>query len=62
MFTLVVSGPQGYKVVRYNAIRYLDLKEGNSPYSQLHGISVKNMSQSDLFFLFPGELIYLNDH
>ena len=22
-------GPQGYKVVRYNAFRYLDLKEGS---------------------------------
>ena len=29
MFTLVVSGPEGYKVVRYNAFRYLDLKEGS---------------------------------
>ena len=27
MFTLVARGPQGYKVVRYNAFRYLDLKE-----------------------------------
>ena len=29
MFTLVARGPQGYKVVRYNAFRYLDLKEGS---------------------------------
>ena len=29
MFTLVARGPQGYKVVQYNAFRYLDLKEGS---------------------------------
>ena len=31
MFTLVARGPQGYKVhvVRFNAFRYLDLKEGS---------------------------------
>ena len=29
MFTLVARGPQGYKVVWYNAFRYLDLKEGS---------------------------------
>ena len=29
MFTLVARGPQGYKVVRYNDFRYLDLKEGS---------------------------------
>ena len=29
MFTLVARRPQGYKVVRYNAFRYLDLKEGS---------------------------------
>ena len=29
MFTLVARGPQGYKVVRYNAFRYLDSKEGS---------------------------------
>ena len=29
MFTLVAAGPQGYKVVRYNAFRYIDLKEGS---------------------------------
>ena len=29
MFTLVARGPQGYKVVRYNAFRYLDLKQGS---------------------------------
>ena len=29
MLTLVARGPQGYKVVRYNAFRYLDLKEGS---------------------------------
>ena len=29
MFTLVAGGPQGYKVVQYNAFRYLDLKEGS---------------------------------
>ena len=28
MFTLVARGPQGYRVVRCNAFRYLDLKEG----------------------------------
>ena len=28
MFTLVARGPQGYEVVRYNAFRYRDLKEG----------------------------------
>ena len=27
MFTLVARGPQGYKVVWYNAFRYLDLTE-----------------------------------
>ena len=29
MFTLVARVPQGYKVVRYNAFRYLDLKKGS---------------------------------
>ena len=29
MFTLVAQGPQVYKVVRYNAFRYLDSKEGS---------------------------------
>ena len=29
MFTLVARGPQGYKVVRYTAFRYIDLKEGS---------------------------------
>ena len=29
MFTLVARGPQGYQVVRHNAFRYLDLKEGS---------------------------------
>ena len=29
MFTLVAPGPQGYKVVQYNAFRYLVLKEGS---------------------------------
>ena len=29
MLTLVARGHQGYKVVWYNAFRYLDLKEGS---------------------------------
>ena len=32
MFTLVARGPQGYKVVRYNAFRYQDLKEGSDDF------------------------------
>ena len=36
----------------------------NSPYSQLHGISVTNIFHIRPFFLFPDELsfIYLHDH
>ena len=36
MFTLVAQGPQGYKVVRYNAFKYLDLKEGSDGESLMH--------------------------
>ena len=43
MFTLVARGPQGYRVVRYNAFRYLDLKEGSDAQLQLRTQDMKRL-------------------
>ena len=49
MFTLVARGPQGCKVVRYNAFRYLDLKEGSDGAHLIASV----ISHSKLWVLTP---------